>query len=87
MLAFARSARKAAAVRQTREERFLDGVLRVSLVAKDAEREPVRDAADAVVELGERVLVASGDERDQGLVREVGVLLAHREAIVRPGQR
>ena len=42
---------------------------------------------DAVVELGERVLVASGDERDQSLVREVGVLLPHRDEVVRLGQR
>ena len=42
---------------------------------------------DAVVELRERVLVSSRDERDQGLVREMGVVLAHGEAILRPGQR
>ena len=69
------------------EERLLHGVLGVALVAQDAEREPVRDAGDAVVELRERVLVSSRDERDQGLVREMGVVLAHGEAIRRPGQR
>ena len=42
--------------------------------------------ADPVVELRERILVAARDERDQGLVREVSVLLAHGEAVLRLGQ-
>ena len=38
---------------------------------------------DTVVELRERVLVAARDERDQGLVGEMGVVLAHGKAIQR----
>ena len=87
MLAFARSARKLAALRQTCEERLLNSVLGEALVTQDAQREAVRDAPDPVVELRERVLVAPGDERDEGLVGEVCVLLAHGEAIVRLGER
>ena len=41
---------------------------------------------DPVVELRERVLVPPRDERDQSLVREMGVLLAHGEAVLRLGQ-
>ncbi len=69
------------------EECLLHGVLRVTLVSQNAKREPVCDATDTVVELAQRVLVATGDERDQCLVGEVGVMLAHGEAILRPGQR
>ena len=63
----------------------MHGVLRVALVAKHAKCEPERDAPHTVVELRQRGLVATGDQRHQGLVGEVGVLLAHREAIVWPG--
>ena len=69
------------------EERLLHRVLGVALVAQHAQREPVGDPADAVVQLGERVLVAARDERDQSLVGEVGVVLAHGEAVLRLGQR
>ena len=65
----------------------MHGVLRVALVAKHAKCEPERDPPHTVVELRQRGLVATGDQRHQGLVGEVGVLLAHREAIVWPGQR
>ena len=68
------------------EERFLDRVLRVALVPQDAERQPVGDARDAVVELGERILVPARNERHQGLVGEMSVVLAHGNAILRRGQ-
>ena len=68
------------------EEAFLHGVLREPLVAQDAEREAVGDAAHPVVELRECGLVSPRDERDQGFVREVGVLLCHRGAGLRLGQ-
>ena len=87
MLAFARSARKACRRPPDAEECLLDGVLGESLVPEDADCEAVRDSACAVVELGECVLVTPGDERDQSLVREVGVLLSHRDEVVRLGQR
>ena len=73
MLAFARSARNAAAERQTREERLLHRVLGEPVVAQDAEGEAVGDPPDAVVELGERGLVAACDEGDERLVGEVRV--------------
>jgi hypothetical protein len=61
------------------EERFLNGVLGERLVAKDAVREPIRGPADAVVELRERGLVGSRDERDERLVGEMSeVTSAHR---------
>ncbi len=63
------------------EERLLHRVLGVPLVAQHPQRQPVRDAADAVVELGQRVLVAARDERDQGFVGEMSVVLAHGEAV------
>ena len=72
VLAFARSARKPTAVRQTLEKALLDCILGEALVAKHAVREAVRDAPDPVVELGERLLVAARDECDESLVREMG---------------
>ena len=69
------------------QECLLHGVLGVAIVAEHAQREPVRDAADPVVQLRERVLVAASHERDQSLVGEMGVMLAHGEAILRRGQR
>ena len=60
-----------------REEPFLHGVLGEPLVAQHAQREAVGDAADPVVQLSERVLVTSGDQRDERLVGEMSVLLAH----------
>ena len=77
MLALARSARKPAAVRQTTEERVLHGVLGEPVVAQHAEREAVGDAPDAVVQLSQRRFVATGDERDEGLVRQVCEVPAH----------
>ena len=61
--------------------------LGVPIVAEHAQREPVPDASDPVVQLRERVLVAASHERDQSLVGEMGVMLAHGEAILRRGQR
>ena len=69
------------------EEPVLHGVLGEAVVAQHAQREPVRDAPDPIVELGEGILVPPGDERDQGLVREVGVLPANRRALLRAGER
>ena len=71
MLAFARSGTKLAALRQSAEEGLLHGVLCQRLVAEDAEREPVGDAADPVVQLGQGRLVAARDERHQGFVGQV----------------
>ena len=65
-------------MRQTREEPLLHRVLRQPVVAQHAVREAVRDAADAVVELGQRRLVATRDERDERLVREMSEVLTHR---------
>ena len=59
----------------------------MALVTEHAIGKSVCGSTDAIVELGQRVLVASGDERHQGLVREVGVLLSHGEAFLGPGQR
>ena len=61
-----------------REEPFLDRVLGQPLVAQHPQRETVGDAPDAVVELGESRLVAPRDERDEGFVREMSEVLAHR---------
>ena len=69
MLAFARSGTKRAAVRQTREERLLHRVLGERLVAQDPQREAVGDAAEAVVELGERRLVGARGEQRRALRR------------------
>ncbi len=61
-----------------REEALLHGVFRQPVVAQDAVREAVRDAAYTVVELGQRRLVATRDERDERLIREVSLVLTHR---------
>ena len=50
------------------EERLLDRILGQRLVPEDPQREAERDPAEAVVELGERVVVGGGDEREQRLV-------------------
>ena len=71
VLAFERSGTNRAAVRQTREERLLHRVLGERRVAQHPQREPVGDAAVAVVELGERAVLPARDERDQRFVREV----------------
>ena len=70
-----------------REESLLDGVLGQPLVAQDTQRETVGDASDAIVELGESRLVAPRDERDEGFVREMSEVLAHRPGRRAPGQR
>ena len=77
MLALARSARKPAARPPDAEERLLDGVLGEPVVAEDPEGEAVGDPADAVVQLGQRALVAAGDECDESLVREMSEVPAH----------
>jgi hypothetical protein len=69
-----------------REKPLLDCVLREPLVPQHTNSEPVRDAADAIVELPQRTFVATGDERNQGLVGEVSVALAHGPAWL-DGQR
>src|ERR1051325_3973586 len=53
-----------------REKGLLDGVLREGLVAEDPQGEAVRDAAEAVVELGQGFLVGARDERKECLVGE-----------------
>ncbi len=50
------------------EEGFLHGVLGQRLVAQDPQGEPVGDAAEAVVERGQRVVVGVRDEGEQCLV-------------------
>ena len=50
------------------KECLLHGVLGVTLIAQDAQRQTVGDARDAVVELGERTLVSTRNERHQGFV-------------------
>ena len=87
MLAFARSAPERRCAPPDLEERLLYGVLRVPLVAQHPERQAVRDPADPVVELGQRVLVTACDEGDQGFVGEMSVVPAHGDAVVRLGQR
>ena len=75
------------------EEGLLHRVLRERLVAQHAEREAVGDAAEAVVQLGERDLVRAGDEGDDGFVGEVREgsrhhrIFAHRSEPVRPSAR
>ena len=86
MLAFARSARKVAAVRQTARNAFLHGVLGEPVVAKDAEGEAVRDPADPVVELAERALVAACHQRDECLVGEVRVHAQRQVILAHPGR-
>ena len=72
VLAFARSGTKRAARAPDGEERLLHRVLGERAVAQDPQREPVRDAPEAVVELGESRLVRASRERDDGLVRKMG---------------
>src|SRR5689334_15996990 len=52
------------------EEGLLHGILGEGRVAQDPQREPVRDATEAVVECGQGVLVGRGHEREQRLVGE-----------------
>ena len=60
-----------------REEPLLHCVLREPLVPQHANGKPVGDAPHAVVQLSERAFVAASDERNQGLVGQVSVTLAH----------
>ena len=64
------------------EERLLHRVLGERLVAQDAEREAVGDAAVAVVQLGERDLLGARDERDDCFVGEVSEIAGH--VLIRP---
>jgi hypothetical protein len=59
----------------------------VALVSQNAQRQTVGDARDAVVELGERILVGPRDERYQSFVREMSVVFPHGKAVRRPSQR
>ena len=59
------------------EERLLHRILGQRLVAQDAQREPVRGAAIAVVELGERRLLRASGESDERFVGKVGELPVH----------
>jgi hypothetical protein len=68
------------------EKSLLHGVLRMALVAQDAKGQPVGDPRDAVVELGERIFIPSRYERDECLVGQMGVVLAHGDAVLRLGQ-
>src|SRR5262249_37305781 len=53
------------------EEGLLHGVLRQGVVAENAEGEPVGESAEAAGELGERLIVGAGDQREQRLVRQM----------------
>ena len=77
MLAFPRSGWKRPRGSPDGEEGVLDGVLGERRVAQDAAREPVGDAAEAVVELRERGLVGAGSERDERLVGQVREVNGH----------
>src|SRR5581483_5865377 len=59
------------------EERLLDGVLRKRLVPDDALREPIGNAAVAVIQLRERALVRARHQHDERLVGEMGEAPAH----------
>ena len=81
VLAFARSGMNRDAPRQIGEERVLHRVLGQRLVAQHPQREPVGGAAVAVVQLGERDLVGSRGQRDDGFVGQVcQVASRHRRA-------
>src|SRR5205823_7402623 len=67
------------------EERLLDGVLGEHRVAENPECEPVGDAAVAVVELSERALLATRDQRKEGLVRILDERLGRGGAIMPTG--
>jgi len=54
------------------QEGLLHRILRKGRVADDADREAIRNGAEAVVELGKRAVVSSREECDEGFVREVG---------------
>ena len=62
------------------EERLLDGVLGERGVAQHAQREPIGHASVAVVERGERGLLAAGGEGDQRFVGEVDDVGRHAAA-------
>ena len=81
MLAFARC------VPPDLKECLLHGVLRVALIAQDAQRQTEGDPRDAVIELGERALVSPRNERNQGLVGQMSLVLAHGEAAFRRAKR
>ena len=62
------------------EEHVLHRVLRERAVAQHAQREPVDDAAEAVVELRERGFVRARGERDDRLVGQVREVPCHRRS-------
>ena len=86
MLALPRSGMKRERRAPDGEERLLHRVLGERLVAQDAQREPVRGTAVAVVELGERRLLRPGGEGDERFVGEVGELPIHSVRYSRVGR-
>ena len=68
---------KARGAAPDREEGLLHRVLRKSLVTEDANREPVGDAAVAVVQLRKRNLVRPRGQRNDRLVGEMGKCPGH----------
>ena len=68
-----------------REEALLDGVFGERVVPEDPEGKPVRDPAEAVVELAEGRLVTARDQRHQGFVGQVSKIppRAHRRVLPR----
>jgi hypothetical protein len=69
------------------QECLLHRILCEPVVAQDAKGEPESCAPDAVVELGQRDLVAACNESDQGFLGKMSELGAHRLPATRPGQR
>ena len=68
-----------------REEGLLHGVLGEGGVTDDAEREPVGDGAEPVVELCERTVVAPREQGHEGFIREVGEVTVVSGALAHGG--
>ena len=86
VLALPRSGMKRDGGSPNGEERLLHRVLGERLVAQDAQREPVRGAAVAVVQLRERRLLGPGGQGDERFVGEVGELPVHSVRYSRAGR-
>ena len=86
MLAFARSGMNRSALRHAARNPSCTASSASFSSRSDAQREPVGDAAEAVVQLGERRLVRARDEGDDRLVRQVREGPRHRRwSLAHPG--